>query len=371
MATVISLISYPFLPAKVGGQKGIALFNKYFCRYVALICVTTQRNDPSAAEGYEVLNILSNSPFRYVNPLHYFTLRKIVRQRKASHLILEHPYFGWLGVLIKWTCSTKLVVHSHNIEGLRWRSLNKWWWAILWAYERFTHRQADYNFFIHDQDRQYGIDHFRLDPSKCLTMTYGIEWDHSPPEEEASLARETLRSRYAISPGEKILLFNGAFDYQPNLAALQAIVHLINPLLLRKEGFLYKIILCGRGIPQAISQANHANIIFAGFVDDMDQYYKGANVFLNPIVEGGGIKTKLVEALGNNLNAVSTQHGALGIDPNLCQGKLQLCRDGDWSTFADLVVAASSYEADIPRAYFEHFYWGRSTQRAAEFIQGQ
>ena len=119
MARVISLVSYPFLPAKVGGQKGVALFNKYFSRYHELICVTTEKNDPSAAEGYQVMNILSNSPLRYINFFYFFTLRRIIRDKQATHLILEHPYYGWLGILLKWFGGVKLIVHSHNIEGLR------------------------------------------------------------------------------------------------------------------------------------------------------------------------------------------------------------------------------------------------------------
>jgi len=67
MSTAISLVSYPFLPAKVGGQRGIALFYKYFSRWMPVVCVTVEKNDPTAAEGYEVLNILSNSPLRYIN----------------------------------------------------------------------------------------------------------------------------------------------------------------------------------------------------------------------------------------------------------------------------------------------------------------
>jgi hypothetical protein len=54
------------------------------------------------------------------------------------------------------------------------------------------------------------------------------------------------------------------------------------------------------------------NIIYAGFVDDISIYFKGADVFINPVSYGGGIKTKLVEALGYNLNAVSTSNGAIG-----------------------------------------------------------
>src|SRR5450631_3796398 len=175
MPTIVSIVSYPFLPAKTGGQRGIALFYQYFSRWLPVLCVTTEKNDPSAAEGYEVLNILSDSPVRYINPFYLFTLRRILRQRKATHLILEHPYWGWLGVMEKWICGVKLVVHSHNMEGLRWKTLGKWWWRILWGYERWVHRRADYNFFIQEEDRQYAINRFRLDPAKCLVMTYGFE----------------------------------------------------------------------------------------------------------------------------------------------------------------------------------------------------
>jgi hypothetical protein len=65
---IISLVSYPFLPARTGGQKGIALFYKYFSRYHRVTIITTEKNQPALAEGYELLNILSNSPFRYINP---------------------------------------------------------------------------------------------------------------------------------------------------------------------------------------------------------------------------------------------------------------------------------------------------------------
>ena len=297
MATIISIVSYPFLPAKVGGQKGVALFNKYFSRYHHLICVTTKRNDAKAAEGYEALNILSNSKLRYINIFYFFLIRKIIKQNHATHLLLEHPYYGWLGILVKKFCGVKLIVHSHNMEGLRWNTLGKWWWKILWQYEKFTHRQADYNFFIHDEDREYGIAHFGLDPSKCTTMTYGIEWETIPPEEETERCKRSIKAALHIGADETILFFNGAFNYSPNIEALKRITANINPLLLKKSDFRYRIIICGRDIPTEISSPSYPNIIFVGFVDDVSIYFKAADIFLNPITEGGGIKTKLVEAL--------------------------------------------------------------------------
>jgi hypothetical protein len=201
-------------------------------------------------------------------------------------------------------------------------------------------------------------------------MTYGIEWDQAPDKSETESTSRALRQKHGIRPEEKILLFNGAFNYTPNLEALEQILSEINPLLAKKEGFYYKILLCGRDIPAGVSSRDYPNVIFAGFVEDISLYFKGSDVFLNPVTQGGGIKTKLVEALGSNLNAVSTIHGALGVDPALCGGKLLLCQDQDWETFAGLVVQATRIQQEIPRSYFNHFYWGYSTRRAAEFIQG-
>jgi len=367
MATVLSIVSYPFLPAKVGGQKGVALFNKYFSRYREMVCVTTKKNDPTAAEGYKVLNILSNSPLRYINPFYYFKMGSLIRKYKASHLIIEHPYYGWLGTLLAVTFPVKFVVHSHNIEGLRWKTLGKWWWPVLLFYEKWTHRMADYSFFIHNDDREYAIHEFGLDPARCLTVTYGIEWNSIPPESEILSARKAIRSQFLISEDEKILFFNGAFNYAPNIDALKKIIEEINPLLMKKD-FKYRIIICGRDIPVSLTRNKDNHIIFAGFVDDIGLYFKGADVFINPVTEGGGIKTKLVEALGYNLNAVSTVNGALGIDPVLCNGKLLLCQDHDWQAFANLVVKAAKVHSNISPGYYDHFYWGLSAKKAAAFI---
>jgi glycosyltransferase involved in cell wall biosynthesis len=371
MANIISLVSYPFLPARVGGQKGVALFNQYLSRFHHLICVTTRRNDPAAADGYRVLNILSNSPWRYLNPGYFFTIRRLIRQERASHLILEHPYYGWLGCLLKWFCRVRLVVHSHNLEGLRWKSLGKWWWKILWVYERFTHRRADFNFFIHDESREYAIRNFGLDPDKCLTVPFGIDRTEPPPTSDIERAKRALRAKYRWDDAIFILLFNGAFAYPPNRQALDRILGTIDPLLGKLAGFDYRILICGQDLPSESGIVKSDRIILAGFVDDLPLYLMGCDLFINPVTEGGGIKTKLVEALGYNLNAVSTPEGATGVNPDWCGGKLYLSGADDWDSFVALIPGAAAARKTIPPEYFQHFYWGYTVQRAAAFLIGK
>lgn len=368
MVSVLGIVSYPFLPAKTGGQKNVHLFYKYLSRWTPVTVVATVNNDLGAAAGYKVLPVLSTSPLRYINPANIFRLRKIIRQEKATHIVFEHPYLGWLGFILKHLCGVKLVLRSHNIEGLRWKSLGKWWWKGLWIYEKYTHRNADYNLFITPEDMRYALEHWKLAPARCTVFSYGFERETIPPADERAAAREKLHTRHDIPADTSILLFNGIFNYRPNLEALKYILDNIDPLLKNSPGFRYRIVICGKDIPEDLDNTRYPGVVFAGFVDDIDTYLMGADVFLNPIIEGGGIKTKLVEALGNNLSAVSVRNGAIGVDPALCGGKLLIAENADWTSFADLVVTAASQKLDTPPEWFTHFYWGYSTRHVAEFI---
>ena len=364
---IASLVSYRIFPPVMGGQRGIALFNKYLAKQASVICITTKSNDPGLAEGYEVIKIFSDNRLRYINPFYFFRISKILKKYRITHLQLEHPYYGWLAVWLKRSLGIRLIVHSHNLEGLRWKTLGKWWWRILWSYEKWTHRKAGYNFFKQDQDLNYAVDNFKLDKSKCRVITYGIEWDKIPTGDERKTAKEYLRREHNIPEDHAILLFNGAFNYPPNLTGLMRILDHINPKLVTRN-FPYTVLICGKDIPELILNQKSPNTIIVGFVPDISIYFKGSDVFLNPIIEGGGIKTKLVEALGYNMNAVSTRNGAIGVDPGLCNGKLIVHADDDWNGFIESIIRMADLKADIDQRFFDHFYWENIVKKAIEFI---
>jgi glycosyltransferase involved in cell wall biosynthesis len=288
----------------------------------------------------------------------------------VTHLILEQPYYGWLGILLKKFTGVKLVIHSMNIETTRWKSLGKWWWKIMFYYEKTAHRCSDYNLFIHEDDRQYAITKFGLRPSTCAITTYGIEWSVAPSDEECRSLQQQIKQQYGIAAEEHVLLFNGAFNYAPNLDALKNIIDIVDPLLQQKKGFRYKIIVCGMNIPEAISSASYTNIIIAGFAEDVSRYFKASDVLLNPVIDGGGIKTKMVEALGYNRNVVSTVSGAIGVEPQWCNGKLLVVENDQWQAFADAVTVATGIKSAIPPVFFEHFSWEDIARQTVAFMEG-
>lgn len=306
MANVLDIITYTIFPPKLGGQKSIASFNEYFSKQHSLFCFTVKNNDPSSA-SYKVFNELSNATTRYINPFYYFNLKRIIRQQNITHVILEHPYYGWMGLLLKYFCKVKLIIHSHNIEAERFKSMRKSWWKIMWHYERWIHTKADFTFCISKEDQDYFIDCYQLDPSKTSVITFGFPLQNIPSENETRDARNALLGKYSLAENTLLFLFNGALGYEPNTRAVKNIVENINPFFIKKN-LDYKIIICGKDLPPEMNELKEyaeSNVIYAGFVDDISLYFKGCNVFINPVQIGGGIKTKLVEALGYNLNAVS------------------------------------------------------------------
>ena len=262
-------------------------------------------------------------------------------------------------------------MRSQNIEAERFKSIGKWWWGILWNYEKLVHSFADYNFFIQQDDEQYAIAKYKLDPTKCFIITYGFELTGPPLPENRVTAKETLAALYNISKKERFILFNGSLNYKPNKDALDNILTNINPLLLATENFAYKIIICGSNLDESYNKLKDyvdKNIIYAGFVDDITLFYKGADMLINPVTDGGGIKTKLVEALGYNMNVVTTASGAIGVPLTLTGGKMMIVEDDNWTNFSEAVIK-SNVESDIPNAFFDNFYWGKIAEKAADILK--
>lgn len=364
---ILSIIPYRIFPAKLGGDKGIALFNEYLAEQVELTGVTTKNNDPSYARGYKLLNILSNSKLRYANIFLYFRIRYVLKSVKATHLLIEHPYYGWLAWMLRKTTNLKWVVHSHNIEYMRSKSIGRWWWKALKWYEGWVYRKADRIFFISEDDMNHALKYMKAVEGKSQVVTYGIEQSGIPDDKEEN--RKKIRVLHGIDDGEKILLFNGALYHSTNYDALKVILDEINPILLAEKSFRYKILVCGKGLPDFFNELKDyadKNVIYAGFVDDISVYFKAADIFINPILSGGGVKTKAIEALAMNCTVVSTELGAMGINKEVCGNKLKVVNEGDWKKFGNLIISSTSENHQTPNEFFEYYNWKNIIKRVVE-----
>jgi polysaccharide biosynthesis protein PslH len=368
MKKILDVVSYNYLPYYSGGQKSVAQFFDFLGNEADLTVASVPSNDFSLAKTYKGLPLLGRSRFRYMDIRLAGKIISLIKKEKYEFVVWEHPYYAWLAWIVKKRTGIKTVFHTHNIEHQRFRSLGKWWWPLLKIYELWSFRFADFIFFITEDERNLAVKKWKINKGKTTTVTFGIPIDRSPGDKAA--CRQQIAQHHNIAPEERILLFNGVLSYGPNLDAVLAIVNYINPYLLQSN-FRYKIIICGKGLPEnlnGLKEYREKNIIYTGFVDDIETYFKGADLFLNPVQSGGGIKTKLVEAIGFGTSAISSETGANGVDKDATGNKLVIIPDDSWKQFAQAIIDNKNYDSPTPAVYYQHYYWGNITKKVSNLV---
>ncbi len=349
----------------MGGQKGVALFYQYLSSHHS-ICMAASGDNCTPASNILIYPVLYANKKMPLNIIRIEKLVQIIREQKIDCIIAEHSYTAWLALLIKKRTGVPFIIHSHNIESDRFKFMKQWWWKCYRHYEKWVHQRADYAFFISRADAEKAIKEFNINPEKQTVITYGI----TPPVliKDAYLK---LLNELNIYGQPFIFYFNGTMDYHPNYKAVETIISKVQPLL-QQHFKNYKIVITGNRMPATLLQKINAchNCMYSGYVKDVNLFYQGSHLFLNPIVNNSGIKTKAIEALANHATVVSTISGANGIPAEICSDKLVLVKDNDWNGFVEKMVSEVNnlHKTETPAAFYDYFSWQHIAEKAALHI---
>lgn len=106
--------------------------------------------------------------------------------------------------------------------------------------------------------------------------------------------------------------FAGAFGHRPNVEALEWFLALVWPKV-REQVPDAAFVVAGRNAPDSLLTLNDSSVSVAGFVPDIGEFYASNTVTVAPMVSGGGVKIKSVEAMLAGTALVSTSMGLEGI----------------------------------------------------------
>lgn len=362
MTSVLGLVSFRIFPTQMGGHKGVVLFYKYLSQHVdVLLAVST---DNAQSEELKTIKTLYPNKKIYLNLFEIGELKKIIAENNIDVIVAEHSYTGWIANKLSKATGKPFIIHSHNIESKRFHQMSKWWWKIYRRYEERIHQKASHNFFISEEDREFALKEFHISPKKCSVITYGIEPETLREE------KHLLRKKLDLHKDKIILLFNGTLDYKPNYDAVMVLINEIEPLL-RSRISNYQIVITGNRATKDLLGAmfSNENISYKGFVDDVNLYYQSADLFLNPVINDSGVKTKLIEAIANNCTSVSTQSGAVGMRKDFCGDKLVIVNDSDWNSFAGQIIRTlKKLQSKTPQSFYDYYSWINITKNASQKI---
>lgn len=368
MKKILVIVSYQYVPYFSGGQKSIGQFLDHLGKLSDLTVIGVPENDSSLIKTYRHLPLLKKKSFaRYSDTSLVGKITSLIKEQYFDSVIWEHPYYAWLAAIIKKRTGINTVLHIHNIEYKRFQSTGKWWWWFLKMYEKWFFQFADKILFVSPDDEKFAIEKWNIKKKKCVEVAFGVEVSEYPTDKNE--CRKIVKENQSIAENEKILLFNGLLDYKPNLDAVFAILEKINPLLLQHANFKYKILICGKKLPAELNELRgyaDKNIIYAGFVDDIETYFKGADLFLNPVQSGGGIKTKMVESIAFGTTVITTETGAAGIHRDICGKKLVVVPDNDWPAFVKAIFDNINNDELTPASYYQYYYWGSIVRKVVD-----
>lgn len=264
----------------------------------------------------------SVSVFRQILGLH----------RRHQAVIIDYPWFGVYFLPPRLLAGRRYQVRQPDVQFLRFKSFGKWYWPLMYVFERLVCRWADKVRFISEADKLAAVKAFGLMESRCEVEPFIPDGKRFYPTGEY---RHSIRERLHLNEDECFLLFYGRLDYAPNRQAIDIIKRELIPRLHGHEGFRYTIVVCGSHAPPIEDD----RIIYTGFVEHIEHYVQSCDVLINPVVSGGGVKTKVLEALACERPVVSTAAGAVGINVDNYPERLHLCNTHDWNAFVDEILS--------------------------------
>jgi len=254
-----------------------------------------------------LLNLCSAESYFVSRFRHIVFQNAIIARLKLQHfdIIQFEGIFPALYInIVKPLSKALCIIRTHNIEFQIWEERQQWltnsiksWYfklqtARLKRYEIHQLQKADAWVPISKEDAAALKRLIKTDTPLHVAPT-GIEIKHRKKQQ-----------------AYKDLLFVGSLDWEPNRMGLNWFFLKIWPLLCQTHPAI-QITLIGRGAQNYAKGILQCTAV--DFVPDLNPYYETHQVVIIPILHGGGMRIKLLEAMAFGMPVVTTTKGNQGL----------------------------------------------------------
>jgi sugar transferase (PEP-CTERM/EpsH1 system associated) len=174
----------------------------------------------------------------------------------------------------------------------------------------------------------------------------------------------------AIEPAS--LVFTGRMDFGPNIAAALHFHRRILPRIRRSCPQVRWTVVGAEPVARILALGAHPGVTVTGYVEDVRPHLESAAVVVSPLVTGGGIKTKVLEAWAMSRPVVATPLGCAGLRARDGEN-LRIARHPE--AFAVRVLELlqdPGAAAELGRAgrltVLEHYGWDSQASRLEEIL---
>lgn len=153
------------------------------------------------------------------------------------------------------------------------------------------------------------------------------------------------------------ILFIGGYNHPPNRMSVKFIIEKILPALVKKTD-RFQIQIVGSGSENFGKQLTNSYyqrfFNLRGFVQDINDVFESADIAFFPILYGGGIKTKIIEAMAAGVPVVTTPEGVFGLN-NLPANCVGVGKSPD-DLIRELILLMNNYNTRLKRSQTARAY---------------
>jgi glycosyltransferase involved in cell wall biosynthesis len=340
----------PYPPISGGRRREFELISRLSTSFEIHVCAITKSlaADRMYVDDFrrfcKCVNLFSTDAS--INNQHQYArypqqMKKHISEEASAHIsnLLETQSFDivhiegyYLLQHIPEECGIPILLVEHNVEHLlalqRFKVAAEEEKAYLWSeyiktrrFEQFMWKRATMCVALTNEDK---ISMEQLEPNIDVRMVPNGS-DHQnnlgdPAALRSNNFEEIIEDNNIIinndddNNSHHSLLFVGNFAYEPNVDAALYFSRDIFPVILKRVPDARLFLVGNSPTPEICSLVSNKQIVVTGRVPSLIPYYKHADIVLCPLRIGGGVKVKVLEALGWGKAIVSTSIGAQGID---------------------------------------------------------
>ena len=260
--------------------------------------------------------LFSHQPYNVARFIHHQVIGELVKlvQRESFDVIqYEGTFVAWYNEWLEseelMPPSTVSVLRAHNLEHTIWQMLaareknplKRTFLGIMASrlqwFEREYLKYFDAVAAITDDDAQ------RLRALGCPEPVVFIP---------AGVDFARFQSDPALKPKPRTLFLIGSLNWLPNLEGLHWLLREIWPTI-HAEMPDVELHIAGSGTPDDLLRPRTDNVFVHGFVASAPAFMQQYELMLVPLLSGGGMRIKIIEAMALGKAVLSTTLGAEGI----------------------------------------------------------
>ncbi len=276
------------------------------------------------------LNLFSTTSYntnRFYSDEFTNLLKQILDKNNFDIVLFEGLFVCPYLDVIKENSNAKLVLRSHNVESDIWKGITNQEKNIikklylnllqkkLLNYEKSITQRMDTIICISDKDAAW----MQKQTDKSISVV--------------SFAINTLKQQVKIE-NENTIFHIGSMDWQANLDGINWFLSEVFPLVNQKKEDVV-LHLAGSKMPNDIKNITNKNIIIDGEVENAKTFMQKNNLMIVPLLNGSGIRIKILEAMAMGKTIISTSIGASGIH---YQDKKNILIANTAEQFADQII---------------------------------